>query len=192
MHFEVRTGTQAIVSAGPYGADNPRNQRRALTKLSELARALGGANGDEAVGRRRLAQISKYTFQGMWDTLPKAGVTPASPFRFEGFPLGLYGGSSAQRYTIAQQDDGSSLVTCGIRWRHAQDNPLMLSGDGVDGQIYLTDDSYATGKLVIRVNPDGSAETVEPITVETHFVPRADTTLGRMAQAIGSINLPSL
>lgn len=157
--YRVETVARSI-DCGPYAeGDEPR----ALAEMRQLADGLHPTRGLE-----ELARIGKYAHQGLWAPLSIPPLTEASPFRLDGVPGLLQGGKAIQSYTIRPQRDGSHLVTANIQWRQDAMRMFLLNPDS-DGMTWLSDDSYATGELTIRVNPDGSAQLVELPNVKCHF-----------------------
>jgi hypothetical protein len=157
--YRVETVARSI-DCGPYAdGDEPR----ALDEMRLLAERLHPTEGVE-----KLSRIGKYAHQGLWAPLSNPALTKAGPFRLDGVPGLLLGGKAIQSYTIRPQRDGSHLVTANIHWQQDAMRLYLMNPDSSE-MTWLSDDSYATGELTIRVNPDGSAQFVELPNVKCHF-----------------------
>lgn len=138
---------------------------QALANLRRLGDAMGGVDG-----RDRLGQVARFAMQGIWAGLDKTSTAASSPFRLEGVPGQLMGGAQDKNYVIRPQRDGSTLVTCHIKWRHDENQaPLHFMGRLADAPTNLTPDSYATGTLEVRILPDGSAQCTRLPRIATYF-----------------------
>ncbi len=183
-HYELRLpGVPTIAFAG--AGDDTQN---ALSALKAMAVGLGPT---EQAGREKLARIGKYAHQGIWPLLLRPHYCAASPLKLNGRPGGWVGPHMPARYLVEPLDDGAHRVTCTMRWRGTPDaalNFMYANGEMEE----LSSDSFAEGRIILRINEDGSAQVEEPPSVQCQFLPKPTTVLGRLDQAIRSINLPSL
>ncbi len=183
-HYELRLAGRPTIAYAGAGDDT----QGALSTLKAMAVGLGAT---EQAGREKLARIGKYAHQGIWPMILRPHFSTASPLKLNGRPGGWVGPHRPAQYLIEPLENGAHRVTCTMRWRSTPDLALNFMYDGGEMEE-LSSDSYAQGRIVLRVGEDGSVQLEEPPTVQCQFLPKPTTVLGRLDQALRSINPPSL